>query len=139
MKMSSGHRWSCDGPVWACLWASDIRRSIAADKEFLKILSVLLLVAINRRLTFTLLRVWKYPEGHAPLFTNQKKLLFQYGAEANGLVALLQTLKVIDFFPTDMSIINVKDEHAAAAYYISLEMCTDTAWFIKNKHPILRL
>lgn len=40
-----------------------------------------------------------------------------------------------------MSIINVRDEHSTATYYISLatapEMCTDTAWFIKNKHHIL--
>lgn len=42
-----------------------------------------------------------------------------------------------------MSIINVKDEHSTAKYYISLatapELCTDTAWFIKNKHHILLL
>lgn len=42
-----------------------------------------------------------------------------------------------------MSIINVKDERSTAKYYISLamasEMCTDTAWFIKNKHHVLLL
>lgn len=42
-----------------------------------------------------------------------------------------------------MSIINVKDEHSTAKYYISLatapEICSDTAWFIKNKHHILSL
>lgn len=42
-----------------------------------------------------------------------------------------------------MSVINVKDEHSTAKYYISpataTEMCTDTAWFIKNKHHILLL
>ena len=127
----------------SCLGASDVSGSIAAWRGILK--DTISLTAGGNKLKINLYvppSPGKYPEGHAPLFTNQKKLLFRYHESRESLSGSAldpESYRLLP--PTYMSIINVKDEHSTAKSYISAatasQMCTDTAWFIKNKHHIL--